>query len=298
MLLWNWIAFFLRAFVAALFITYACSKLLNLAEFATTIRRHRLIPDSFSGIAAKVLSVVELALGLLFLFNFFPLIVGLAISILLVVFSGILLRARFTPGLGIQDCGCSGVNKKKTPIGKALFRNVLLISASVVIIAVVGMHRNISLSLSPLIEVILLLCVLAGMLCIRSGWFSSLLSMLNVETTSREGRTSAGIEGNRRSFIKWGIAGFIGLSTFLNMTSSVSAATIDICPSGESCDCGPSGRGGWSGDCEETYNCNGNWGNYVPITRFCVLYCCGSGNPCEYYRTVVGTYYCPSDGGC
>jgi uncharacterized membrane protein YphA (DoxX/SURF4 family) len=238
MLLWSWVAFCLRAFVAALFITYACNKLLNLSDFATTIRRHHLIPDSLSDIAAKALSVVELGLGLLFLFNIFPLIAGVAISILLVVFSGILLRARFTPGLGIQDCGCSGTNKKKTPIGSALFRNVLLISASVVTMVTVSMHKNVSLSLSPLIEAILLLCIVAGIFCMRSGLFFSLSNLLNIEASNKDGRISTGRDGNRRSFIKWGVASLIGLSTFLNMTPIASAADISECPDGSDCGCG------------------------------------------------------------
>jgi hypothetical protein len=82
------------------------------------------------------------------------------------------------------------------------------------------------------------------------------------------------------------------------MTPIASAATVAPCPGGESCDCGSSGSGGWSGECEESYNCNGNWGKAVPVTRFCVVYCCGSGDACEYWREVIGYYDCPSDSGC
>ena len=286
MLLWNWIAFFLRAFVAALFLLLMhaanCSISPNLPQLFAVIASFQI---SFSGIAAKVLSVVELALGLLFLFNIFPLIVGLAISILLVIFSGILLRARFMPDLGIQDCGCSGVNKKKTPIGKALFRNVLLISASVVIIAVVGMHRNISLSLSPLIEVILLVCILTGMLCIRIGLFSSLLNVLNVETITREGSTSTVTEGNRRSFIKWGIAGIIGLSAFLSVTPITSAALYTPCDSGE-CGCNPG---------EYEYDQCGDGMLTSDVFRIEYLQCCNPTSKvrvCENTTTKIGTVKC------
>jgi uncharacterized membrane protein YphA (DoxX/SURF4 family) len=286
MLLWSWVAFCLRVFVAAIFITYACSKLLNLSDFATTIRRHRLIPDSLSDIAAKALSVVELGLGLLFLFNIFPLIAGVAISILLVVFSGILLRARFTPGLGIQDCGCSGASNRKTPIGNALLRNVLLISASVVTMVAVGMHRNISLSLSSLIEVILLLCILAGILCIQSSLFSSLLNRLNVETISREeGRISTVREGNRRAFIKWSIAGLIGLSAFLNMTPIVSAAQYAPCEDGSSCGCNAIS---YSYDyCDEGYGYT-----VSPVYKTTRIYCCGNKNVCESTTVQIGTVKC------
>jgi uncharacterized membrane protein YphA (DoxX/SURF4 family) len=286
MLLWSWVAFCLRAFVAALFITYACNKLLNLSDFATTIRRHRLIPDSLSDIAAKALSIVELGLGLLFLFNIFPLIAGVAISILLVVFSGILLRARFTPGLGIQDCGCSGASNRKTPIGNALLRNVLLISAIVVTMAVVSMHKNISLSLSPLIEAILLLCILGVMLCIRSGLFSSLLNVLNIETNNRDGRISTGRDGNRRAFIKWSIAGLIGLSTFLSMVPIASAANIAPCPDGSACACN-------AGDYEYDHCDDGM--KVSPVYRFDYVQCCGKqskGRVCESTTTQIGTVTC------
>jgi uncharacterized membrane protein YphA (DoxX/SURF4 family) len=237
MLLLSWVTFCLRAFVAALFITYACNKLLNLSNFAATIRRHRLIPDSLSGIAATILSLLELALGLLFLFNIFPLVVGLTIDILLVGFSGILLRAHFTPDLNIQGCGCSGANNWKTPIRNALSRNALLISAIVVTMIVAGMHKNTSLSLSPLIEGILLVCILAGILCTQSNLFSSLWNGLNTEELSQKGEISTVTGGGRRSFIKWGIAGLIGLSTFLSMAPIASAITVSPCESGAGCSC-------------------------------------------------------------
>jgi uncharacterized membrane protein YphA (DoxX/SURF4 family) len=288
MLLSSWIMFCLRAFVATIFITYACSKLLNLSAFATTIRRHRLIPDSLSSIAAKVLSVVELALGLLFLFNIFPLIVGLAISILLVGLSGILLRARFTPGLGIQDCGCSGTNKKKTPIGSALFRNALLISASIVTMVVVGMHRNISLSLSPLIEAILLLCIVAGIFCMRSGLFSSLSNILNIETNNRDGRISTGRDGNRRSFIKWGVASLIGLSTFLSITPLASAAVIVPCDNGAACGCGGYSRI-WN-NCADIIGDSGT--EYESFYTKC---CDKTNQTCRYVTVELGYINC---GGC
>lgn len=207
---------------------------------------------------------------------------------MLVVFSGILLRARFTPGLGIQDCGCSGASNRKTPIGNALLRNVLLISAIVVTMVVVSMHKNISLSLSPLIEAILLLCILGVMLCIRSGLFSSLLNVLNIETNNRDGRISTGRDGNRRSFIKWGIAGLIGLSTFLSMVPIASAANIAPCPYpgtiGGNCGCNPVS---YTYDyCEEGFTVS-------PVYRVSRLYCCGEKGPlCQSSEVQEGTVKC------
>ena len=284
MLLWSWMAFFLRAFVAALFIIYACNKLLNLSNFAATIRRHRLIPDVLSSTAAKVLSVVELMLGLLFLFNIFPLIVGSAISILLVLFSGILLRARFTPGLNIQDCGCSGASNRKTPIGKALFRNALLIIASVVTIIPISMNRVVPSSSLTLIEGILLACILAGMFYIQTGSFSS---QLNNEATNGGGAISTGIEGNRRSFIKWGIAGLIGLSTFLSATPIASAAVIAECSDGSACGCGAYSYT-WD-TCDEGGDTGKEYESFV--TK-----CCNKTNqPCKVVNVYIGIINC---GGC
>jgi hypothetical protein len=104
-----------------------------------------------------------------------------------------------------------------------------------------------------------------------------------------------------RKFAEIGILLNIGTGFLLNRTLDVFAADIPIapCPGNASCDCGPSGKGGWSSDCETSYNCSGNAGKYVPITVFCVIYCCGySGEACEYLRYQDGEYLCPTGGGC
>src|SRR5690348_10262806 len=94
----------LRILVAAVFIAYAASKLQNPSSFAAVIRSHRLIPDTFSSFTAWTVIAVEMAVGVLFLFNVFPLFTGIAIGALLVLFSGVLLRARFTAQLAVKSC--------------------------------------------------------------------------------------------------------------------------------------------------------------------------------------------------
>src|SRR5579884_138050 len=150
----------LRVLVAAVFIAYAASKLHNPSSFAAVIRSHRLIPDALSSAAAWALIVVEMAVGLLFLFNVFPLLTGIAIGALLVLFSGVLLRARFTARLDVRSCGCSGVINQKATIGKALFRNVVLLCMLVPIVITTIASRSISPSPSPLIEAVIFICII------------------------------------------------------------------------------------------------------------------------------------------
>jgi len=311
MIILSWVALCLRVLVAAIFIAYAVGKLRSPSSFAAAIRSHHLIPDSLSGIAAWILIVFEAALGLLLLFNVFPLIVGIAIGALLILFSGVLLRARFTPRLSIEDCGCSGSRSRKTTLGRALFRNALLVCVVAAVVITMSISRVIAPSLSILVEFAVLVCTLAGVICSQVQSLVSTRQAATIEAAQnrREGTSVSMLKNNRRSFIKWGVqfgvSAVIGVGFLWNRTSNVLAASptpnipIGPCPPNSACDCGPSGSGGWSGDCERSWNCSGNAGKYVPITVFCVVYCCGhAGESCEYYRYQDGEYLCPGGGGC
>src|SRR5579885_2730693 len=190
----------LRVLVAAVFIAYAASKLHNPSSFAAVIRSHRLIPDALSSFVAWTLIVVEMAVGLLFLFNVFPLLSGIAIGTLLVSFSVVLLRARFTARLNVRSCGCSGVIDQKATIGKALLRNAVLLCMLVPIVAAAIAGRSISPSPSPLIEVAVLVCVLIGVVFLQTRLLSPILHSLQAKTTHNQGEESSvlAVRSNRR----------------------------------------------------------------------------------------------------
>src|SRR5579885_488747 len=197
----------LRVLVAVVFIAYAASKLHNPSSFAAVIRSHRLIPNSLSSFAAWTLIVVEMAVGLLFLFNVFPLLTGIAIGALLVLFSGVLLRARFTAQLNVRSCGCSGAINQKATIGKALFRNAVL------------------------------LCMLAGVVCSQTQVLSAVLRLLQTKTARNQGEEGPvlTVRSNRRSFLKrgvqLGVATIVGVGILWNGTLDVFA--YYPCPSNE-----------------------------------------------------------------
>ena len=305
MILWSWITLCLRAFVATIFIAYAIGKMRRPSNFSAIIRGYRIIPDRMSDGVARVLPVVELGLGLLFLLNIFPFPVSIALGILLLLFSALLLRARFSPQINQRNCGCSGARNGRHTIGIALFRNTLLLSSVIVVVIAITAHKSFIPSPLPFIEPALLLCILAGVVCTQTQFLSSLLHTPKFEAiqTRGEDTSPSTTKSNRRSFIKWGvqlgIAALIGVGGLWSSASKTFAVGAGSCPPGESCDCGPSGHGGWSGDCETTFDCTGNIGRYVPVTKFCIVYCCGS-NPqgCEFYRYLLGYHFCTGKDGC
>ena len=71
MILWSWITLCLRTIVATIFIAYAIDKLRKPVTFTSIIRNHHIIPVSLSATVARMLPIVELLLGLLFILNIF-----------------------------------------------------------------------------------------------------------------------------------------------------------------------------------------------------------------------------------
>jgi hypothetical protein len=294
MVLLIWLPFCLRTFVAAVLIVYSCSKLQNLSHFAEVIRSHRLIPDSLSNPVALVLSLFELMLGLLFLFNVFPLLIGITISVLLLLFSSVLLRARIKAHLNIQNCGCSGVNNRGLTIEKALFRNCLLVGAVWTVIILGGMSRFISPILLFLIETALFMCILAGIHIIRNRSLPFILNRHSIGSRSCDGSTSAATGIKRRAFIKWGIATFIGISTLWNIPLQAFAYQRGNCPSGVACACDSAGMPG--SDCWTHYDCNGHEGEVVPVYTTCETYCCDRSAGCASRTYQSGEHDCST--GC
>lgn len=308
MIFLSWVALCFRLLVAAVFVTYACGKLRRPSQFAAVIRSHRLIPNALSGATAWGLTLLELVLGILFLFNVFPLIVGIAIGALLILFNAVLLRARLTPRLNVTGCGCSGTSNRKATLEKAFFRNLVLLCVVVAVVVTVGLRSTLSSSLLLYIECILLACILIGVVGSQTRLFSALLRAFNIQLVRRqdEGTSVAIMQGERRSFIKWGvqlgIAAIVGAGVLWTETSDVLAYNYEPCPSGEDCDCGAGGSGPWSGsdDCEQYIECEGHAGQLVPIQLCCWIYCCGSGDECRYecYDTGEEAYCGSSGGGC
>src|SRR5579875_3572502 len=309
MIFLSWITLCLRLLVAAVFVTYACGKLRHPSQFAAVIRSHRLIPDTMSNAVAWGLTLLELVLGGLFLFNVFPLIIGIAIGVLLILFSAILFRARLTPRLNVTSCGCAGASNRKTSLEQALFRNLLLLCAiGAIVVTMSIMHSPVVSSwLLLLIECILLVCIVFGAVGVQTRLFASLLRVCNIQLIRRQGGGTAVaiMQPERRSFIKWGVqlgvAALVGAVVLWNGTADVLAYKSEPCPSSESCDCGPGGSGPWSGndDCEQYIECEGHAGQFVPIQLCCWIYCCGSGDECRYecYDSGQQAYYGSSSGG-
>ncbi len=195
------------------------------------------------------------------------------------------------------------MNQKAT-IGRSLFRNVVLLCMLVPVVVAAIAGRSISLSLSPLIEVVILVCVLAGVVFSQTQLLAPVLHALQAKTARNQGEESSVLtmRSNRRSFLKWGVQ--LGIATIVGV-GVLWRGTLDVfahypCPNNESCDCGPGGKGPWSGSssCSETWDCSGHAGQYVPIYEVCIIYCCGSGDECDVVEYDSGnTHYCGS-GGC
>jgi hypothetical protein len=147
-------------------------------------------------------------------------------------------------------------------------------------------------------------CILVGVVCSEAQVHASAQRAISTKIVQNPGEATSlsMVRSSRRSFIKWGvqlgIVAIVGTGYYLNRTLDVFAADTSIapCPGNEDCDCGPGGSVGWSGDCEVTFNCTGHEGQEVPEYTFCTVYCCGSGNACEYYRWQSGWVQC--QGGC
>lgn len=304
MIFLNWILLCLRTLVAAVFIAYALGKLRNPSAFAAIIRSHHLIPDTLSSISSWILIVLEGMLGMLFLFNIFPLAVGIVIGSLLMLFSGILLRSRLILRLNVEDCGCSGTRSRKTTLEKALFRNAVLICAVATIVATISTSKAAVPSQAILIEFAIFVCTLVGVICTHAQLLISTRRTVRIEAirNRRERFSVSAVNSSRRSFIKWGVqfgvATILGVGFLWDKASNVLAASpnsvSEPCPHDEACDCGPGGKGPWSGStgCSETFTCDGHEGQYVPLMEVCVVWCCGSNYECDVYEYQVGTVYC------
>ncbi len=108
-----------------MFLAAGASKLSDLGEFADAIKHYRIIPGATAGAAAKMVSVIEVILGIVLILGLLIPFAGLLGSALLVFFAlamGInLIRGRQIP------CGCK---RDSEPIQiKHIVRNLLSVAA-------------------------------------------------------------------------------------------------------------------------------------------------------------------------
>jgi uncharacterized membrane protein YphA (DoxX/SURF4 family) len=297
MLILAWVTLCLRILVATVFITYAVGKLQGISTFAAIIRRHQILPDSMSTIIASVLPALEMVLGLLFLFNVFPIPVGILLGILLIIFSGILLRAKLSPRITEKDCGCSKPDGQHNTIEVALLRNALLLFSVGVVVVVTSLAKESSLPSFSFIEEVMLTCIIVWEIftSTKLSWYVSSVILPILQTRANRDKTthtsSLTIRNSgRRSFVGWGIK--LGIGVLVGILSS---RVLDVFAYCANCLCGPSGIGS-SPECVSIWDCNGQAGNYVPIYRTCRYYCCDeTAIYCDATTRQIGLQYC--DGG-
>jgi uncharacterized membrane protein YphA (DoxX/SURF4 family) len=100
--------------LAVVFAYAAWTKLRQPWEvFALSMDSYGLLPEWGVVAAARALPWLEMALGVLLLFGFWPVAVSSVVSLLLVGFMGAMLRAWWLD-LGI-DCGCFGIGQAVSP---------------------------------------------------------------------------------------------------------------------------------------------------------------------------------------
>jgi uncharacterized membrane protein YphA (DoxX/SURF4 family)/thiol-disulfide isomerase/thioredoxin len=105
-------------------------KGLDLDQFARQIRQYGLLPDDAQLIHATAwfMVVVEIGLGAALLSNWRPKFTLSAVSLLLLIFIGVLFWAMVHGG--VSDCGCFGPAARRNP-KEALIEDVLLLSLAV-----------------------------------------------------------------------------------------------------------------------------------------------------------------------
>jgi uncharacterized membrane protein YphA (DoxX/SURF4 family) len=120
----------LRFFLALVLLHAAQHKLRDPASFAGSIADYRILPASLASAAGALLSALELSIGIAILVPATAPQAAAAAALLLLVYSGAIL-VNLLRGRRDLDCGCSGPARRR-PIGEELlFRNALLVLASV-----------------------------------------------------------------------------------------------------------------------------------------------------------------------
>lgn len=94
----------IRLVFGTMFLAAGSSKLSDLGEFAEAIKHYRLLPGASAGFVAKLVAVVEVALGAILLVGLAIPVASLAGSALLIVFA-FAMAVNLLKGRRI-DCGC------------------------------------------------------------------------------------------------------------------------------------------------------------------------------------------------
>ncbi|HYZ77308.1 MAG TPA: MauE/DoxX family redox-associated membrane protein [Gaiellaceae bacterium] len=120
--------------LAVVFLLSGLAKLPRRAEFTQAVRNYRLVPERLGSVIGKVLPPVEVAAGVLLALGLGVRPVAGLLGLFLVGFSGAvainLLRGRTI------DCGCFGPVAQRRITWLTVARNVVLIAAAAVVVAV------------------------------------------------------------------------------------------------------------------------------------------------------------------
>ena len=128
----------LRVVLGAIFIYAAWLKLRDPWQlFAMSIDAYRILPLGAVELAAHVIPWLELAVGLLLISGFWLRISGTLVSLLLLTFFGLMVRA-YAKGMAI-DCGCFGPGEAIS--WKTLLRDGTLVAAALLVTTMAFVNR-------------------------------------------------------------------------------------------------------------------------------------------------------------
>jgi uncharacterized membrane protein YphA (DoxX/SURF4 family) len=137
------IALVLRIALGAIFVYAAWTKLRTPWElFAMSIDSYQLLPLKAVELVARTLPWFELAVGLLLIAGFWLRSAAAAITLLLAVFFGLMVRA-YARGMEI-NCGCFGANDVIS--WKTLLRDGSMLAAALTLTALAFLNRRKELS--------------------------------------------------------------------------------------------------------------------------------------------------------
>lgn len=94
----------IRLVFGTMFLAAGSSKLSDLGEFAEAVKHYRLLPGATAGLVAKLVAIVEVALGAVLLVGFAIPVASVVGSALLIVFA-LAMAINLFRGRRI-DCGC------------------------------------------------------------------------------------------------------------------------------------------------------------------------------------------------
>jgi uncharacterized membrane protein YphA (DoxX/SURF4 family) len=129
----------LRVALGAIFVYAAWVKLRDPWQlFAMSIDSYRILPLGAVELAAHVIPWAELALGLLLIFGLWLRISGSIVSLVLLTFFVLMLRA-YAKGMAI-DCGCFGPGEIIS--WKTLLRDGTLVAAALLVTTMAFLNRS------------------------------------------------------------------------------------------------------------------------------------------------------------